>query len=114
NNQLRDLIPMRIDILNNIGGLAGGALGFLVVRGNRPAAANANPGNPGLLAVFDGDPDFNGPLFVAAVNGDLTNVGQAITTANGGSFMALSDGGMDYVAPDGFYDQDSVDYTVSD
>ena len=72
-----------------------------------PAGQGANPipGNPVLLAPFQNDPAFVGPLSVAAVNGDPNNVG---------SFMALSDGSIDYVPADNFSGQDSVTYTVTD
>jgi hypothetical protein len=79
------------------------------------ANANANGGAPVLLAKFQNDPAFGGnAIWVAAVNGNAANVGQTITTANGGSFMALSNGTFDYSAPVGFTGIDWVSYEVTD
>jgi hypothetical protein len=76
--------------------------------------ANANLGNPALLAAFENDPDLNGPINVTKVEGNANNVGQAIQTANDNSFMALEDGSCDFVAATDFVGEDEVQYAVSD
>jgi hypothetical protein len=79
-----------------------------------PAAANANAGNGALLAIFQDDPDFEDPIFVAAVNGNANNVDQPIETGNDNDFEALADGSFDFVADNNFVGEDEVAFSVSD
>lgn len=86
----------------------------VVQRPPQRGAANAVPGNPVLLADFQNDPDFNGPLSVSKVIGDPQLVGATVTTTNGGSFMALEDGSIDYVPPQYVYGEDTIQVTLTD
>ncbi|MBI2803314.1 MAG: cadherin-like domain-containing protein, partial [Gammaproteobacteria bacterium] len=78
------------------------------------AAVNIGGGEPGLLAIFQDDPDFSAPIYVSAISGNANDVGSPVATEMGGTITVYSDGAFEYTSPDYFVGQDSVEYSVSD
>ena len=63
--------------------------------------------NPGFLANDSGD-----AIEAKTINGSAANFGVGITTANGGTLIAFSDGFFTYIPPPGFQGTDYFTYTV--